>query len=218
MTIHDTCVFLKSGSPYDPIKYLFPQGLPMRDPFPMLKGKSPDGSLIVLWVVDSLRLNYDQFNALAHLIASHCNASIADVLDETTKNGGFAINEEWVEHTEVGAEGYARTMELKAFLESKPQDAQALKEFNAAQIERWVDGDTEPPPLPTSIEEIDPNLRTPELARAIEQNRINQLLASKNYSVFDVLTGEATVDILNELDPEHNYALFKEEDENDGNY
>ena len=219
MTKHDTWIFLKTPSPYDPIKHLFPQGFPMRDPFPMLKGTSSDGSRAVLWVVDSSRLNDGQSAALLHLIASDWNASMEEVLEEATKNGGFGINQKWVENMEVGAEGYARTMELKAFLESEqPRSAQHLKEFNDAQLERWVNGDTNPPPLPNSIEEVDPNLRTPELARAIEQNHINQLLASKNYSVFDVLTGIAIVDILNELDPDHDYELVGWDDEDDGNY
>jgi len=219
MSKHDTWVLLKTPSPYDPIKYLFPQGFPMRDPFPTTKGRDIDGTPIALWIVDHFRLDDNQYNALACLIADSFNASVEEVCNEAGRKGGFAISDEWVLHMEVGAEGYARTMELKAFIESgQPRSGNGFKRFVADQIERWVNGDATPPPLPTNIEEVDPYLRTPELMRAIEQNRVNQLLASKNYSVFDVLMGKATIDILNELDPDHNYELAGWNDEDDGNY
>lgn len=214
MTIHDTWVFLKTPSPYDSIKYLFPQGFPMRDPFPTAKGRDIDGSPVALWIIDHSRLDDKQYNALVYLIADHFNSSIAEVSNEATRRGGFAINDKWMDRMEVGAEGYARSMELKAFVESDhTRSVERFKEFLADQLERWVNGNTEPPPLPTSIDEVDPNLRTPELMRAIERNRVNQILASRNYSVFDVLMGNAMVDVLNELDPDHNYDLARWDDE-----
>lgn len=55
-------------------------------------------------------------------------------------------------------------------------------------------------------------MRTPELAAAIQQNRINQVLADKDYSVLDVLLGKATVDILNEIDPDNFYSVVDDDD------
>ncbi|GET44159.1 hypothetical protein [Microseira wollei] len=39
---------------------------------------------------------------------------------------------------------------------------EAFNNFVADQRRRWIDGDEVPPPLPASIEEVDPRWRTPE--------------------------------------------------------
>lgn len=214
MTKHDTWVFLKTPCPYDAIKPLFPRGFPCRDPFPMTAAQ---GEAIALWVIDIERLTPQQTYQIANVIAQKNNADIDEVMDEAIAARGFGLSDEWIENMEVGPEGYARTMELKEFLEAQPtvptpKAKQAYREFVDSQIERWIDGDEIPPPLPATIDEVDPNLLTPELAAVIHQNRLNQMLADKDYSVLDVLLGKATVDILNELDPDNSYELVDDED------
>lgn len=195
----------------------------MRDPFPMESGTTPGGSRIALWKVDMLRLNPTQTTALAELIADYCNASVGEVIDAARRNGGLSINHEWVERMEVGAEGYARALELKQFLETHPNPSireakLAYRDFHADQINRWINGNETPPPLPLGIDEVDPHLRTPELVQAIERNRISQMLSG--YSVMDVLSGRAMVDILNaqETDPDVSWSLVGDEDEDEEFY
>lgn len=217
MTHHDTWVFLKTPCPYDAIKPLFPRGFPMRDPFPMTMAQSEEEE-IVLWVIDIERLTPQQTYQIAYIIAQNSGADIDDVMDEAIAARGFGLSNEWIGNMEVGPEGYARTMELKQFLEAyppaplTPESKQAYLEFVTSQVERWIDGDEIPPPLPATIDEVDPNMRTPELAAAIQQNRINQVLADKDYSVLDVLLGKATVDILNEIDPDNFYSVVDDDD------
>lgn len=57
------------------------------------------------------------------------------------------------------------------------------------------------------IEEVPEDLRSPELVAAIKKNKVNQLLADGNYSVFDVLTGKAMTEVLNQIDPDHTYEI-----------
>lgn len=214
MTKHDTWAFLKKPNPYDAIERAFPRGFPMRDPFPM---SIAEGREIALWIIDIDRLTPQQTYQIAIVIAQGCGANIDDVMDDAIAKKGFAISNEWIGNMEVGSEGYARTMELKEFLEAyppaplTPELKQAYREFVTSQVERWIDGDEIPPTLPATLDEVDPNLRTPELAAAIQQNRINQALAGGNYSVLDVLMGKAMVDILNEFDPDNSYSLVDDE-------
>jgi hypothetical protein len=96
-----------------------------------------------------------------------------------------------------------RTKEIADFLEANPTPSlKAFASFCDDRRRRWIDGNEQPPPMPLSIDEVDPRLRTPELEKAIVQRRIQTMLAKKGYSAFDLLTGSATVDILNELDPD----------------
>jgi hypothetical protein len=215
MSIHDTWVKLSPASPYDRIMHLFPQGIPMRDPFSMAVSKAIDpvtGSPATLWIVDMERLTGEQFEALAATIATGCDARTSDVIDEATEQGGFAIRYEWVVDMEGGAECFRRTQELADFLEAAPERGTpaasiAWKEFVNDQRRRWIDGDEIPPPLPERIEDFDPRMRTPELKEALIAQRINKVLAEKGHSVLDVLTGKATADIMRELDPDHEYSV-----------
>lgn len=119
MTHHDTWVFLKTPCPYDAIKPLFPRGFPMRDPFPMTMAQSEEEE-IVLWVIDIERLTPQQTYQIAYIIAQNSGADIDDVMDEAIAARGFGLSNEWIGNMEVGPEGYARTMELKQFLEAYP--------------------------------------------------------------------------------------------------
>lgn len=209
MTTHDTYIFLATPSPYDPIKPLFPQGFPMRDPFPM-GAANADGQTVALWLVDldKNRLSDLQFDALGHCIADHVGATILEVVIEARERGGFAIDSRWVERMVVGPEGYARANELTNFLAEYAQPTtEAITNFHLDQQARWIDGREIPPPLPQTIEEVPVQLRSPELAAAIQQNWVNQSLASGKYSVMDVLSGKAMVELLNAADPDNDYEL-----------
>ncbi|MCC5641325.1 hypothetical protein LC593_37135 [Nostoc sp. CHAB 5844] len=216
MTKHDTWVKLKPGNPYEPILELFTDGMiPMRDPFPMERPKGPNNEQIALWIVDLERLSSIQIQAIARLIGNVRNADVNEVAAEALQEGGFAMSEVWVESMQCWAEGFARSKELADFLETAPppgtpEGRKAWSDFSDDQYERWIYGDEEPP-LIRSIEDIDPRLRTPELEQALKQVQIEQQLS--NYSVFDVLTGRAMVDILNRTDPKNTYSLIGLDDE-----
>ncbi|MDZ8108970.1 MAG: hypothetical protein RM338_25560 [Nostoc sp. DedQUE12a] len=213
MTKHDTWVKLKPSNPYEPILDLFADAMiPMRDPFPLERTSSFGGA--PLWIIDLERLSSVQSQALAQIIASHRGATPTEVATEAINKGGFAISDEWVDSMWCGAEGVQRTKELADFLETAPQppSAGAWQEFYNSHYSRWIEGNEEPPPI-NSIEDVDPRLRTPELERVIEVEQIQTAINQGGYSVFDVLTGRAMVDVLNKLDPETQYSLVGDDDE-----
>ncbi|AFY48886.1 hypothetical protein Nos7524_3083 [Nostoc sp. PCC 7524] len=210
MNKHDSWVKLKPGNPYEPILNLFPDGMiPVHDPFPMEVSKDRKANL---WIIDLERLSSLQANALAQIIATHRGADPLEVATEALKKGGFAMSHEWVEALECGPEGFQRSKELADFFETAPQPPSKLAwaEFVTGQVERWIEGNEEPPPINT-IEDIDPRLRTPELEQRMKMNQVNKAMAG--YSVFDVLTGRAMVDALNIIDPDNVYSLVGSDDE-----
>lgn len=214
MTKHDTVVRLKPNSPYASALQFFEDGyIPMRDPFPMERGVSDTGEEAALWVTDWERMSGDQIRALASAIANHCGATADEVIEDAHPSNGFGIRQEWIESMQCGAEGFQRLKEVADFLENAPQPptAEAYQAFHQDQHQRWIDGNEQPPPMPTTIEGFDPRLVTPELEETLKKHQINQALAG--YSVFDVLTGRAAADILNQIDPEHNYSLVQDEDD-----
>ncbi|MGV0103051.1 Tail assembly chaperone [Nostoc sp. DSM 114160] len=216
MTKHDTWVKLKPGNPYEPILDLFPDGMiPVRDPFPMERvGDAFEGKS--LWIIDLERLKSSQATAISQLIAHHRNASPLEVATEAMNKGGFAMSHEWVESMQCGDEGFQRSKELADFSETAPQppSAEAWQEFLTSQIERWVDGNEQPPPI-NSIDDVDLRLRTPELQQALKMRKVESAIAEGGYSAFDVLMGRATVDILNKIDPENSYSLVRYDEEFD---
>ncbi|OUL28798.1 hypothetical protein [Nostoc sp. 106C] len=217
MTKHDTWVKLKPGNPYEPILDLFPDGMiPMRDPFPL--ELSADAK-VALMIIDLERLSSVQAIALAQIIARHRGATPTEVAAEAASKGGFAMNYHWVESMACGPEGFQRGKEMADFLErrTQPLSTEAWQEFYDDQHQRWISGNEEPQPI-NSVEDIDPRLRMDGQEEALEQNRINQMLSG--YSLFDMLTGRAMVDILNATDPDNNYSLvgWDEVDEDDDIY
>ncbi|MCC5621624.1 hypothetical protein LC574_09980, partial [Nostoc sp. CHAB 5715] len=54
-----------------------------------------------------------------------------------------------------------------------------------------------------------------ELERLIKMHQVESAIAAGNYSVLDVLTGQAMVDALNIIDPENTYSLVGDDDEFD---
>lgn len=220
MTKHDTWVKLKANSPYEPILDLFPDRMiPMRDPFPLELIMRDDGEQIALWIVDIERLTSIQFNAIAQIIAHYRGADADIVAQEAIVIGGFGMNHEWIDFIACGPEGFQRQKELADFFETapRPHSARAYREFYNSQCDRWVEGDEVPPPV-NSIEDVDPRLRTPKLEQALKMRKIETAIGQGNYSVFDVLTGRAMVDALNQIDPENSYSLIGDDDEFDEDY
>lgn len=211
MSNHDSWVRVTESSPYKTLLVLFPNGFPVRDPFPMYSGKKQNGETVALWAIDIERLDIDECEAIANVIALQKGADPDDVLEESIEAGLFGLDNEWVVGLEIGAEGYARTLELREFmLANRPMTestSQAMQDFMQDQIERWIDGDEVPPPLPVSIDEVPEDLRSPELEAAIKRNNLNYRVGDGTYSVFDVMTGRAMVDVLNKQDSEFTYEV-----------
>ena len=209
MSKHDTWVKLKAGHPMTSIEQLFPEGFPMRDPWAM--GRSPDGKT-ALWFIDDDRLTPDQSGEIAKLYAERFGVTIEKVLADSISNG-FAIDADWVESMTGGAENYRRTLELADFLEANPEpDPEAYKQFQQQQYRDWIEGDRVPEPMPEKYEDVDPRMKSPELEQAYKEIEFNRLLEQGNYSVLDILTGKAMVEVLNQIDSEHEYSLAKEDD------
>ncbi len=67
---HDTWIELKSEAYLDRISEFFPEGIPMRDPFPMFFFPLEETEKsISLWVTDNSRFSPQQIEGLAYLIA-----------------------------------------------------------------------------------------------------------------------------------------------------
>lgn len=214
MTKHDTWVYLKPGNPFQEILHLFPDGIPMRDPFPLERANGEFAG-VALWIVDLDRLKSSQAVAFTKCIARHLQVSEMEVLQEANLKGGFAVSNQWIERMNCGPEGMQRSKELVDFLETAPQppSENAFIEFYNDQHRRWIEGNEEPPPIET-IEDVDPRLQTPELEAALQRNQVNRML--QNYSAFDVLTGRAMVDILNHLNPNQRWSLVGDDGEFEG--
>ena len=211
MTKHDTWVKLKPGNPFEPIMHLFADSMmPMRDPFPIELSADAKASL---WIIDLERLKSSQATAITQLIATNCGVNPIEVQTAAMNKGGFAMNYQWVESMQCGNEGFQRQRELVEFLETAPEPSpQAWAEFINGQIERWIEGNEQAPPI-NSIEDVHPSLRTPELELSLKMRKIETAIAIGDYSVFDVLTGRATVNVLNIIDPENSYSLVGDDDE-----
>lgn len=213
MSKHDSWVTLKPGSIYDRLIDLFPDGIPVRDPFPMESVREPDGTRIMIYTIDLLRLGDSQFDAIADAIADKHGIFPEEIKKDAIATGGFGLQCGLIDELECGAEGWQRNNELADFLYAKPQPSvEAMSCFFDDQQRRWIDGDEIPPPLPTSLDKIDPRLYTPELEREIEQNRIEAAIARRNPSSLDILTRTVTEDMLNELDPESDWSIGDEGD------
>ncbi|MEM7756543.1 MAG: hypothetical protein AAF298_00225 [Cyanobacteria bacterium P01_A01_bin.40] len=203
MSKHDTWVQLKTGNPFEHIEHLFPKGFPMRDPWGM--GRSEDGKTI-LWFMDMDRLSEPQKGVIAINIAEKFGVSPQEVIDESPE--GFLINGEWIESMAGGTENYRRSIELANFLEAHSEpNRKAYEAFYQQQYRDWIHGDRVPEPMPENYEDVDPRMQSPALEKAYKQIEIDRLLAQGNYSVFDVLSGKAMIEVLNQIDPDNEYSL-----------
>jgi hypothetical protein len=160
MTKHDSWVILREGSPFDQIKYLFPNGFPVRDPFPLEVGDAGNKN-VPIFAIDIDRLDSNQLAKLALLIAANNKVSIEEITRYIVSTGYLGIASHWVKKLWCGDEGIARQVELADFFE-KNEDDETFIEFYDRQYRDWIDGDKIAPKI-NSIDDVDPRLRTPEL-------------------------------------------------------
>jgi hypothetical protein len=132
---HDSWANLKVDSPFEPILEKFPNGMPLRDPFPSIFVVDPNtGISVTAWEIDLSRLDFNQSYSLAAMFAGIDN--YADAIKQ-----GIALNNNWIESVRVGVEGFNRALEFAAFLESVPNpEVEDLQDFLVDQEERWVRG------------------------------------------------------------------------------
>jgi hypothetical protein len=200
---HDSWIHLVPQSPFEAIAAHFPDGFPARDPWPaVMMGDSS------IWQVDLDRLSTVQVFAFAEIIAIHRKLTTEEILDGIQQSKFIGIDDRWVDKLDVGPEGMQRTLELAEFLEGHPEfTSEQWQEFMTDQQRRWIDGNEQPPPMPQTIEELDPRLRTPEIEAAIKNRQVKQMLHDKGYSVFDVMMGYARADIESIMGTDSGYEL-----------
>lgn len=207
MSKHDTWVTLKSDNPLSEIMDLFPgKQIPMRDPFPMELVISDSGNA-ALFTIDLDRLSSIQATEITKIYAKSLDISVDEILGDVLINRGFALNSVYVDQLFCGAEGYQRTKEVADFYDKFPNPShEQIIEFMQDQRDKWIDGNEQPPPMPKEFQDFDPRIQTPKLEEHLKEEAINQQLA--NYSVMDVLSGRAMVDILNSQDSDYQYELL----------
>lgn len=203
MTQHDSWIYLVPQSPFDAIADYFPDGIPVRDPWPAtIVG---DASI---WQVDLERLETFQVFAFAEIFAINRGLTRDEMLDSIQQSNFIGIDDRWVDRMDVGPEGMQRTLELANFLEAHPEyTSEQWQEFMGDQERRWIDGNEQPPPMPQTLDEVDPRLRTPEIEAAIKNRQVKQMLHEKGHSVFDVMMGYAREDIESIMGTDSGYEL-----------
>ncbi len=203
MTKHDSWVYLIPQSPFEAIAGHFPDGFPVRDPWPAtIVGDA------TLWHVDLERLDNFQVFALAEIFAINRGLTTDEILDGIQQSNFIGIDNRWVDRLEVGPEGMQRTLEIAKYFEKHPEStSEQWQAFLTDQQRRWIDGNEQPPSVPQTIEEIDPRLRTLELEAAIVNRQVKQMLHDKGYSVLDVMMGYAREDIESIIGNDSGYEL-----------
>ena len=214
MSKHDSWATLKPHPAFDEVKHLFPNGVPLRDPFPtVFVGKKLGG-----FIIDHHRLSHHQLFNLIKAIASKNNATFSEVDDNFKRMGQFGIHVDSIEEIKTGVEGFVRSLEaLKFFSEVTPESPganQRLTTFINNQTHRWIEGD-EQPDLKAAWERFPEHLKDEENTATYKQHLIHQHLSNNDYSAFDMLMGDAMVNALNEADPDHQYSLVTDDDDDD---
>lgn len=206
MTKHDTWATLKLGNPLSEIIHLFSNNqIPMRDPFPMELVVSDSGNA-ALFTIDLDRISSTQAIEIAKIYARNLNASVEEIFGDALTSKGFAINSVFVDQLFCGDEGYQRTKEVADFYDEFPNPShEQIAGFMQSQRDRWINGNEQPPPMPRKFQNIDPRLQSPEIEDAMQQKEYEEHLS--NYSMLDVLLGQAGVDFLNKQDPDNQYEL-----------
>jgi hypothetical protein len=203
MTKHDSWIYLVPQSPFDAIADYFPDGVPVRDPWPAtIVGDA------TLWQVDLERLDNLQVFAFAEIFAINRGLTRDEILDGIQQSNFIGIDNRWVDRLKVGPEGMQRTLERAKYFEKHPEStSKQWQAFMSDQQQRWIDGNELPPPMPQTIDELDPRLRTPEIEAAIKNRQVKQMLHEKGYSVLDVMMGYAREDIESIMGSDSGYEL-----------
>ena len=150
---HDSWVWLKDDSRLSPILPLFPQGFPVRDPFPM-QIDFDDNQAFALWVLDSKRLELSQRGAFCQYLANGFRHTLnRQVSPQEVLDKWLCIPNEEIALLEVGKEGLVRTLELNIFMSTG--QVLDLNSFYDNQTARWIDGNESPDDV---MEKIDDDL------------------------------------------------------------
>jgi hypothetical protein len=212
MSKHDTWAELIDGHPFEQIDYLFPDGYPLRDPFPLMVAQTEDEN-IALFVIDIQRLDPEQIDAIAEVLAEKYNITKQEMLEDAKVNPfcTFCIQASWIESLSGDAEAYRRNIEFLDYfdgLNGEPTKEQ-LQSFMRQQKADWIDGNKIPEPMPEKYQDVDPRMKCQGLEDAYRQRDINEFMTKGNYSVLDVLLGKPIQDYFDHLDEEGdlNYAL-----------
>jgi hypothetical protein len=86
MTKHDTWGELLDGHPLEQIEYLFPEGYPFRDPFPLVVARK-DNQNVALFVIDMERLDLEQIDAIAEVLADKYKVTKQEIIDDAKMDG-----------------------------------------------------------------------------------------------------------------------------------
>jgi hypothetical protein len=140
MAKHDSWVYLTCNSPFEDIIQTFPNGFPVRDPFPMVLQQTSHGSVIPCWTFDLHRMTSTQVVLLASVFAKRKNIEIEVAIAQLRVEGAH-LSYRWVESLECGPEGRARTAEIREFFSAHPDPLPAeLMRFYETQKQKWVEG------------------------------------------------------------------------------
>ncbi|MCG5058432.1 MAG: hypothetical protein KA714_10635 [Limnoraphis sp. WC205] len=215
MSKHDSWIRINDPV-FQQVIHLFEnKGLvPVRDPFPMgILNNKP-----CLWIVDNNRLNDYHYDALVFAISQKLNQTEEETLKAIKKAGYIGVHMDSFESIFIGPEGFCRIVEFLLFDDQHTpwlEDAsQKLADFFISQHERWIDGNQQPD-YQAAWRTLPDELKTQDIKAYYADLIVNQQLITGKYSDFDVLMGKSFVDILNEIDPENQYSLVCDDDNDD---
>jgi hypothetical protein len=119
MAKHDSWVYLTYNSPFENIIQIFPDGFPVRDPFPMVLQQTSHGSVVPCWTLDLNRMSSTQVVLVASVFAAARDVEIETAIAKLHREGAH-LSYRWVESLECGPEGRARTAEIREFFAAHP--------------------------------------------------------------------------------------------------
>jgi hypothetical protein len=144
MAKHDSWVYLTCNSPFEDIIQTFPDGFPVRDPFPMVLQQTSHGSVVPCWTFDLDRMSSPQVVLVASVFAAVRDVEIETEIAKLHREGAH-LSYRWVESLECGPEGRARTAEIREFFAAHPDPLPSeLLRFYEAQKQTWVEGNARP--------------------------------------------------------------------------
>jgi hypothetical protein len=141
---HDSWVYLTCNSPFEDIIQTFPNGFPVRDPFPMVLQQTLHGSVVPCWTFDLVRMSSTQVVLVASVFAAVRDVEIETAIAKLHTEGAH-LSYRWVESLECGPEGRARTAEIREFFAAHPEPLPSeLLHFYKMQKQKWVEGHVKP--------------------------------------------------------------------------
>ena len=136
---HDSWVYLNPNNPFGDLAQHFPQGIPVRDPFPLSYSWFGD-EIIPLWAIDVTRLNNFQIKLLAKTIAKDCQTNTKNILAKVFINGVLNFPHKYIGRLRCGFEGLQRIEELKIFRQYYGENVgqTEFSLFVRSQYQNWI--------------------------------------------------------------------------------